>query len=47
MQFISCPPRGEWDDLVKRPASDEQQISERVHEIIEDVRLNGDKALYA
>jgi len=47
MQFISCPPRRDWDDLVKSPVSDEQQISDRVHDIIEDVRLNGDKALYA
>ncbi|MDE6576765.1 MAG: histidinol dehydrogenase [Muribaculaceae bacterium] len=45
MELILNPSRQEWDRLCVRNIPDDSRIEETVKEIIENVRLNGDKAL--
>ena len=45
MELILNPSRQEWDRLCVRNIPDDSEIEETVKEIIENVRLNGDKAL--
>lgn len=45
MQVIKYPPRGEWEALLKRPALDTTTLFDTVRNVLDDVRLNGDKAV--
>lgn len=45
MQIIKYPPRGEWEALLKRPALDTTTLFDTVRNVLDDVRLNGDKAV--
>lgn len=46
MQVITYPPRSEWDALCRRPALDTTRLFDTVSAVLEDVRRNGDKAVY-
>lgn len=43
--FISYPSRAVWEDLVKRPTPNQQNVLDSVTKIIDTVRHEGDKAL--
>ena len=45
MQLIINPPKGEWKRLCERPADDNPVVRERVADIVERVRIEGDRAL--
>lgn len=45
MKIFTEPPREIWDALTERPSSDNSKIRERVEEIIEKVKREGDQAL--
>jgi histidinol dehydrogenase len=47
MEIIKYPPRKDWSKIIVRPAIDYSQLLESVKSILEDVRLNGDKAVAA
>ena len=47
MQIIKYPSREDWKKLTERPAFDFSQLFEYVKNILEDVRLNGDRAVAA
>ena len=46
MKIISNPPEKEWDALCTRNIPDDREIEATVEEIIDNVRSNGDKALF-
>jgi len=45
MEIIKYPPRKEWAKIIVRPVIDHAHLFESVKNILEDVRLNGDKAV--
>jgi len=45
MKVYKKPNKDEWAILCKRPIINQSQLTETVNSIIEDVKLNGDKAL--
>ena len=47
MKIIKSPPREDWKKIITRPAFDYTHLFESVKNILEDVRLNGDKAVAA
>jgi len=47
MEVIKYPPRENWEKIIARPAVDHSHLFESVKNILEDVRLNGDKAVAA
>ena len=47
MQIIKYPSREDWDKIIARPAFDHSHLFDTVKNILEDVRLNGDKAVAA
>ncbi len=46
-KMIQYPPREAWHDLLKRPAEDLKVLSEKVSEVMQAVRRDGDEALRA
>lgn len=46
MKIIIHPERDEWDSLCKRPGPDRSDLDDTVKAILQNVRLNGDFALY-
>ena len=47
MKIYNNPERAQWAELLKRPAQDDSDIRGRVRDIMEDVRLRGDRAVKA
>ena len=45
MKIIKYPPREDWPKIITRPAFDHSHLFESVKNVLEDVRLNGDKAV--
>jgi histidinol dehydrogenase len=45
MQIVKKPSRQEWPDLLKRPAMDTTSLFGTVGDVLENIRLNGDKAV--
>lgn len=45
MKIFKYPSRNDWDAIVKRPHLDAAKLNFLVQEILDDVRLNGDKAI--
>lgn len=45
MEIIKHPPRDQWASLLARPSFDYTTLFGKVQEILDDVRINGDKAL--
>jgi len=45
MKIIKYPPRDDWEKLIKRPVIDNSYLFESVKVVLEDVKLNGDKAV--
>ncbi|SMC45879.1 histidinol dehydrogenase [Moheibacter sediminis] len=45
MKLYKNPPQSEWDNLVKRPVLDSENLEELVKQIIDEVKISGDKAL--
>ena len=45
MKIIIHPPREDWEKIITRPAIDHSSLFESVKNILDDVRLNGDKAV--
>lgn len=45
MKTYNKPNKGQWAELSQRPVINQEQLSEAVSSIINDVKLNGDKAL--
>lgn len=46
MKTIILPPKDKWEVLCKRPVILNSELDEVVRKIIDDVKANGDKALY-
>ena len=46
MKIIINPKRDEWDSLCRRPETDRSGLEDTVKAILQNVRLNGDFALY-
>ncbi|MCL1943048.1 MAG: histidinol dehydrogenase [Candidatus Azobacteroides sp.] len=46
MQLIKYPPRSEWDSILVRPSLDTASLFGLVQNILDDVRRNGDKAVF-
>ena len=45
MQIIQKPKRGEWAEIVRRPASDTKVVERSVRKVMETVRRSGDRAV--
>lgn len=45
MEIIKYPNEKDWPDILKRPAFDTRQLDNLVKEVVDDVRINGDKAV--
>lgn len=45
MKIIEYPNRSAWEDLAKRPVYDRKDLAEKVDQILEKVRIGGDRAL--
>ncbi len=45
MKTYKKPNKEQWEELIKRPVINQQQLTEAVNSIINDVKQNGDKAL--
>lgn len=45
MIIYKYPPRDKWTEIIARPETDESAISSVVRKILDDVKLNGDKAV--
>ena len=45
MQIVKKPSRQEWPELLKRPAMDTTSLFGTVGDVLENIRLNGDKAV--
>jgi len=45
MQILKNPAKENWDEILKRPMQDPEQIRESVTTILDDVRKNGDFAI--
>lgn len=46
MKIIECPARKDWQEIIRRPVIDSTSLYEQVAEIIEQVRVRGDAALF-
>ncbi len=46
MQYIEYPCKQDWASIFKRPTLDNSNLFETVQSIIDDVKLNGDKAIF-
>ena len=47
MKLYTYPNKAKWDTLLARPLFDRGELSERVKVVMDDVKRNGDAALYA
>ena len=47
MKIIRYPERGEWKKIVERPHLDMSQLNAIVKSVLDDIRVNGDKAVMA
>ena len=47
IEIIKYPLRKDWEKIIKRPAIDNTSLFESVNLILEDIRLNGDRAVAA
>ncbi|MBR6885640.1 MAG: histidinol dehydrogenase [Prevotella sp.] len=47
MKIIRYPERGEWKKIVERPHLDVSQLNAIVKSVLDDIRVNGDKAVMA
>jgi histidinol dehydrogenase len=47
LKIIKYPFRNDWDKIITRPVIDHSPLFEYVKNILEDIRLNGDKAVAA
>ena len=47
MQIIKYPPKQEWNSILARPHFDTASLHNTVNLVLQDVRENGDKALFA
>lgn len=45
MKTIKYPTKSEWSEILKRPTMDSSSLEDKVKEILNDVRLNGDDAI--
>lgn len=45
MKTIKYPIKSEWSEILKRPTMDSSSLEDKVKEILNDVRLNGDDAI--
>src|SRR5437763_1089706 len=45
MKIIKYPNRNKWSELLKRPAIKTNQLEKQVSKVLNDVKLNGDKAV--
>jgi len=45
MKIIEYPEKSTWEDLVKRPHLDLEQLNETVHNVLADVKEHGDSAV--
>ena len=45
IEIIKYPPRKDWDKIIARPVIDNSSLFETVKKILDDIRLNGDKAV--
>ncbi|MDR2626861.1 MAG: histidinol dehydrogenase [Dysgonamonadaceae bacterium] len=45
MQLIKYPQKSEWKTILSRPSPDYSSLTDTVRDILEDVRLRGDKAV--
>lgn len=45
MEIFNYPEKGQWGDILRRPQLDEQDLSEVVGQILNEVRVRGDEAL--
>jgi len=45
MEVIAYPDTGEWKKLAQRPVFDREDLTNRVKDMLEDVRMNGDDAV--
>lgn len=46
MRIVEYPDRSVWPELLKRPALSGESLYESVRSVLDDVRANGDEALY-
>jgi len=45
MKTYNKPNKNQWEELIKRPVINEEQLTQAVASIVKDVKQNGDKAL--
>lgn len=46
MQILKFPKRSEWSDILKRPVFDTSSLNQTVSEILNDIKIRGDKAVF-
>lgn len=46
MRTVEFPDRSDWPELLKRPALSSESLYDSVRSVLDDVRANGDEALY-
>lgn len=46
MKIIKYPDRSQWDSLTLRPAIDKSKLDWKIIKILEDIKSNGDQAIY-
>lgn len=47
MKIFNKPNKEQWDELTRRPVMNREQLTVEVNEILNEVKQNGDKALFA
>ncbi len=45
MEIIKNPPRKDWENILKRPTIDLNELEAKVSSILSDIKLNGDEAV--
>jgi len=45
MEIIYYPEKHKWPELIKRPVLNQEELYKRVHNILDDVKINGDKSI--
>ena len=45
MNIIRYPERSDWKKIAERPHTDTQSLTATVYKVLEDIRVNGDKAV--
>lgn len=45
MDIIYYPEKHEWPELIKRPVLNQDELYKRVRDILDDVKINGDKSI--